>query len=97
MGAIVSGYNKLGQKQVAQHLLGQYSDMDVHKTEKNFTLLLKKKKKKKKKKVHVSTRGDIRWDRNHNHTSFDTVMVQLDVTWGPVGPLGPVAKLHCSR
>jgi hypothetical protein len=50
MGAIVSGYNKLGQKQVAQHLLGQYSDMDVHKTVENFTLIFKKKKKKKKKK-----------------------------------------------
>jgi hypothetical protein len=49
MGAIVSGYNKLGQKQVAQHLLGQYSDMDVHKTVENFTLIFKKKKKKKKK------------------------------------------------
>jgi hypothetical protein len=45
MGAIVSGYNKLGQKQVAQHLLGQYSDMDVHKTVENFTLIFKKKKK----------------------------------------------------
>jgi len=51
MGAIVSGYNKLGQKQVAQHLLGQYSDMDVHKTVENFTLIFKKKKKKKKKKI----------------------------------------------